>query len=287
MTVLGAAVVLDSEMMVGSQAGNAPNDIAGIFFLLATIAFLVNGAASAPRRVPPRGAREAAAPLEPAPESATEERRHAGVVEDVPVAGDPRALATVGAGPLFLAGLAAGLGIGTKVTLLADDRRADDRGRHPGRPAALAARARRSGSGAMVITSGFWYGRNIVTRPQPVPADRQARADRPAGPARSSCSTRARRTSSASTTTTRRVWDDKFFPVLHDRLGPLWPVILAAVIVGLILALVLGPQPPDAGPRGHRHRRRDRLRVHAADRLGRVSATRAGSTRTSATWPRS
>ena len=46
-TALGAAVVLDSEMLVASQAGNAPNDIAGIFFLLAVVAFLVNGAATA------------------------------------------------------------------------------------------------------------------------------------------------------------------------------------------------------------------------------------------------
>ena len=46
-TLLGAAVVLDSEMLVGSQAGNAPNDVMGIFFLLAVLAFLVNGAATA------------------------------------------------------------------------------------------------------------------------------------------------------------------------------------------------------------------------------------------------
>jgi hypothetical protein len=46
-TLLGAAVVLDSEMMVGSQAGQAPNDVAGLFFLMAALAFLVDGAASA------------------------------------------------------------------------------------------------------------------------------------------------------------------------------------------------------------------------------------------------
>ena len=40
-------------------------------------------------------------------------------MEDVPVERDPHALATVGAGPLFMAGLAAGLGVGTKITLLA------------------------------------------------------------------------------------------------------------------------------------------------------------------------
>ncbi|MGA6948196.1 MAG: hypothetical protein WBZ00_10615, partial [Solirubrobacterales bacterium] len=41
-TVLGAAVVLDSNMLVGSQAGQAPNDVAGLFFLMAAIAFLVD-----------------------------------------------------------------------------------------------------------------------------------------------------------------------------------------------------------------------------------------------------
>ncbi|HEY1238876.1 MAG TPA: hypothetical protein VGE91_11100, partial [Solirubrobacterales bacterium] len=46
-TVLGAAVVLDSNMMIGSQAGQGPNDVAGLFFLMAALAFLVDGAASA------------------------------------------------------------------------------------------------------------------------------------------------------------------------------------------------------------------------------------------------
>ena len=101
-------------MLVGSQAGNAPNDVAGLFFLLAAIAFLVNGAASA------HAAREAAAARRTEGYTATPTGElEPGVVEDVPVEGDPRALATVGAGPLFLAGLAAGLGIGTKITLLA------------------------------------------------------------------------------------------------------------------------------------------------------------------------
>ena len=46
-TTLGAAVVLDSDMMVGSQAGQAPNDVMGLFFLMAALAFLIDGAASA------------------------------------------------------------------------------------------------------------------------------------------------------------------------------------------------------------------------------------------------
>ena len=86
----------------------------GLFFLMAAIAFLVDGAASA------HAAREAAAARRTEGYTATPTGElEPGVVEDVPVEGDPRALATVGAGPLFMAGLAAGLGIGTKITLLA------------------------------------------------------------------------------------------------------------------------------------------------------------------------
>src|SRR4029077_5159715 len=159
-TVLGAAGVLDSNMMVGSQAGQAPNDVAGLFFLMAALAFLVDGAASAHAiRVAARDRPNGGAPA--ATEPAPEETGELGVVEDVPVEGDPRVLATVGAGPLFMAGLAAGLGIGTKITLLAT----------------IAAftvgvailggrqhwlRALGIWLGGVVITCGFWYGRNFV-----------------------------------------------------------------------------------------------------------------------------
>src|SRR5215207_3966197 len=94
-TVLGAAVVLDSEMLVGSQAGQAPNDIAGLFFLMTALAFLVDGAASAHATRDaatirlPRGRGTA-----PAVAAATNPRggtQELGVVEDVPVEGDPRA----------------------------------------------------------------------------------------------------------------------------------------------------------------------------------------------------
>src|SRR4051812_17802829 len=94
-TVLGAAVVLDSNMMVGSQAGQAPNDVAGLFFLMAAVAFLVDGAASA------HAIREAATAGTPSgggtAATAVDENGElveTGVVEDVPVEGDPRVLAT-------------------------------------------------------------------------------------------------------------------------------------------------------------------------------------------------
>jgi len=236
-TVLGAAVVLDSNMMVGSQAGQAPNDVMGLFFLMAALAFLVDGAASAhaireAARDRISGGATAAAP--PAPEETGE----MGVVEDVPVEGDPRVLATVGAGPLFMAGLAAGVGIGTKITLLAT----------------IAAftigvailggrrhwlRALGIWLGGVVITCGFWYGRNFVYALNPFPQIRKIGPIHLPGPDQVSLYPRPPHKLSEYYNDPL-VWTHKLTPVLHDRLGPLWPVILIVVIVSLVWAFVKG-----------------------------------------------
>ena len=80
--MLGAAVVLDSEMLVGSQAGQGPNDIAGLFFLMTALAFLVDGAASAHAA---RDAAAARAATSAKPEEDAGDELEPGVVEDVPV----------------------------------------------------------------------------------------------------------------------------------------------------------------------------------------------------------
>lgn len=77
-TSIGAAVILSSEMMQ-AQAGNAPNDIAGVALLLATMALLLNARAAA----------------------------------------RPDCGWSPAAGAILAAGLAAGLAVGTKITLLA------------------------------------------------------------------------------------------------------------------------------------------------------------------------
>src|SRR5829696_1389534 len=237
-TMLGAAVVLDSEMLVGSQAGQGPNDVAGLFFLMTALAFLVDGAATA--HASQAGGSRAS------PRTRNEETWNAtpdgelepGVVEDVPVEGDPRVLATVGAGPLFMAGLAAGLGVGTKITLLAT----------------IAAftigvailggrrhwlRALGIWLGGMVITSGFWYGRNFVEALNPFPQiDKLGPINLP-GPDQLSLYPRQPH-SLSEYYNDPSVWQDKLFPVLHDRLGPLWPVILVVVVVALVWAFFRG-----------------------------------------------
>ncbi|HSD24558.1 MAG TPA: hypothetical protein VLB79_09555 [Solirubrobacterales bacterium] len=238
-TVLGAAVVLDSNMMVGSQAGQAPNDVMGLFFLMAALAFLVDGAASAhavreAARARVSGGATATAPPAPAPEETGE----MGVVEDVPVEGDPRVLATVGAGPLFMAGLAAGIGIGTKITLLAT----------------IAAftigvailggrqhwlRALGIWLGGVVITCGFWYGRNFVYALNPFPQIRKVGPIHLPGPDQVDLYPRPPHKLSEYYNDPL-VWTHKLTPVLHERLGPLWPVILIVVIVALVWAFVKG-----------------------------------------------
>ena len=245
-TVLGAAVVLDSGMLVDSQAGNAPNDIAGLFFLLAVVAFLVNGAATAraapalagaergARRESPR-AEDRAADFDP---KADPEHPQHGVVEDVPVAGDPRVIAGIGAGPLFLAGLAAGLGIGTKITLLAA------LGALTLGLAFLAGRRhwlRAMGIwlGGMLITAGFWYGRNLWHAVNPLPQiDKLGPIDLP-GPDQGEFYPRQPHNLSEYYNDVG-VWEDFFFPVLEQRLGPLWPAILLAAVASLIAALLWG-----------------------------------------------
>jgi hypothetical protein len=232
-TVLGAAVVLDSNMLVGSQAGQGPNDVAGLFFLMAALAFLVDGAASA------HAAREALAARRAQGVTATPTGElEPGVVEDVPVEGDPRALATVGAGPLFMAGLAAGLGIGTKITLLAT----------------IAAftigvailggrrhwlRALGIWLGGVVITCGFWYGRNFVYALNPFPQIHKLGPIHLPGPDQLDLYPRPPHKLSEYYNDPL-VWTHKLTPVLHERLGPLWPVILAVVIVALVWAFFRG-----------------------------------------------
>jgi hypothetical protein len=248
-TLLGAAVVLDSEMMVGSQAGQAPNDVAGLFFLMAALAFLVDGAASAHAARDAAAARRAnAAPARPPPEpvaasgnpgrSSITDELDMGVVEDVPVEGDPRALATVGAGPLFMAGLAAGLGVGTKITLLATIA-AFTIGvvilggrRHWLRSLGI-------WLGGIVVTSGFWYGTNFVHALNPFPQIQKIGPINLPGPDQVAIYPRPPHKLSEYYNDPL-VWTHKLTPVLNDRLGPLWPVILAVVIIALVWAFVKG-----------------------------------------------
>ena len=78
----------------------------------------------------------------------------------------------------------------------------------------------------MLITSGFWYGRNLIHAVNPFPQiDKLGPINLP-GPDQGGFYPREPH-SLSEYYNDPGVWDDFFFPVLDDRLGPLWPVILA------------------------------------------------------------
>jgi hypothetical protein len=189
---LGAIAL--SVPALGDQAGEARNDIVGIFFLLAAIALALNAARDG---------------------------------ED-----DRGRLST---GALLLVGLAIGLAAGTKLNYLL--------------PAAvlalgltaLAPKGRRwttllCTGGMALAGGGYWYLRNLIHSGNPLPwihhlgpidlpSPEQALGGREAH-------------SFFSYLTNGSVWSDWFFPGLHGALWIFWPVVGAAALAGLLLALI-------------------------------------------------
>ena len=192
-TLLGAVLVVDSDMML-VQAGNAPSDVAALACLLAAAAILVNGWLAAPTDDGSRGI-------------------------------------SIAQGPLAIAALAAGLAIGTKVTMLV--------------PVAAITVAvlwvewstvRRRAAiwlGGLLATGGFWYLRNLVHAGNPLPwlnpgplpgPEQEALYPRPAH-------------SIAEYLADRHVWDKFFLPGLADTLGPLWFLVALGAVAGIALGL--------------------------------------------------
>jgi hypothetical protein len=211
---LGAIAL--SVPALGDQAGEARNDIVGIFFLLAAIGIALNAAAVS------GGIRR---PRRPAVMSGNSPGDATG--ED-----DGGGLST---GALLLVGLAIGLAAGTKLNYLL--------------PAAvlalgltaLAPNGRRwttlACAGGMALAGGgYWYLRNLIHSGNPLPwihhlgpidlpSPEQALGGREAH-------------SVFSYLTNGSVWSDWFFPGLHGALWIVWPVIGAAALAGLLLALI-------------------------------------------------
>ncbi len=213
LTLAATAIVLDTPMMV-EQAGNAPSDTIALFFLLATVALVIN--ADAARRALPAN-------------------RPVGVVEEPPPRGR---FLDLGTGPLFIAGLAGGLAIGTKITLLAAIGALTLALLYlagPGR------RLRFAGiwGAALAIPSAFWYLRNLIEAHNPLP---WVQAGPLPGPDQLPLYPRKLHTVAHYATDTG-VWSDWFFPALDDRLGPLWIVLLVAAIAGLVALLFKGRTP--------------------------------------------
>jgi hypothetical protein len=196
---LGAIAL--SVPALADQAGEARNDIVGIFFLLSAVAVMVNASGG---------------------DGGTEKKlgREGG---------------GAGVGAYFVVGLAAGLAAGTKlnfllpaVVLLLGLMLVAPRGLK-GRAFGVAAIAAFAGG-------GYWYLRNLAHSGNPLPwvhylgpidlpAPEQALGGREAH-------------SVLGYITDGSVWSDWFLPGLHSGLWLLWPLLLAAALAGLILAVL-------------------------------------------------
>jgi hypothetical protein len=140
-------------------------------------------------------------------------------------------------GSLPIAGLAAGLAVGSKLTAV---------------PAVAVifmgvialARGERLRAAAVwiacaLLTGGFWYVRNLLDAGNPLPWIRLG-----VGPVTLASPdpdpSAQYRFSVLHYVLNARVWRDYFLPGLHEELGPLWPLLLALAAAGVALAMARG-----------------------------------------------
>ena len=195
--VAAVASVVAANLLFSRQPGNANNDVVAIALFLSSVALLLNV------RWPDR------------PRSG----------ED-PASGPP-------SGILLVAGLAAGLALGTKLTVV---------------PPVLALtvgviwisgagyrlRASAEWIGAMVVGGGYWYVRNLIVSGNPFPWQ-------DIGPIHHAEALQGRHPYSiAHYATDTDIWGRYFTPALHERLGELWPGYLALAVIAVVLVLWRG-----------------------------------------------
>jgi hypothetical protein len=194
---LGAVAL--SLPALSDQAGEARNDIVGIFFLLAAVAIAVNAWAAG--RSP------------------------------ASVHGEGRRLSL---GVVAVVGLAAGLAAGTKLNFLlpaavlviglAVIAPRGGRGRAFG-VAGLAA----------LVGGGYWYLRNLIHTGNPLPWIKHLGPIELPAPEQALGGREGHSVFGYLTDGT--VWSDWFLPGLHDGLMILWPLLLAAAVTGLLRSL--------------------------------------------------
>jgi hypothetical protein len=221
--VLGIALVLDANMLLLYQPGDAKNDTMGLFFFLASAAVLVNADAQA---------RAAAGAVRTIAGGATETAPR-GFYSGAGV----RPMLSSGA--LIVAGLAAGLALGTKLNLLA--------------PFALLTlgviavsagyrcRATWIWVVSSLVTGGFWFARNLVNAGNPLPW-----IDKGPLPGPDQLDINIRHPANVAhylLPPDGGVIRHHLVPGLHDSFGDLWPLVLVAVIGGFLLAIFRGRTP--------------------------------------------
>jgi hypothetical protein len=205
-TLVAAAIVLDSGVMIETQPGEGRNDIMGLAFLIAFAAFLINGHQ---RRAPAAGA-----------------------VQDTPERDAP----LLDRGPLVIAGIAAGLAASVKLTFLIPVVAIalgvvvfSGRGRRFTTAWVLGLSA--------FVAGGYWYVRAAIkTGGNPIPQIGWGPLHLPR-PDQMPLDPRPRFAVSHYLTdpTIYRRW---FFPRLEDAFGPLWPLILIVAVAAAVFIAV-------------------------------------------------
>jgi hypothetical protein len=269
--LVGATIALGSQSLIEFQAGEALNDITGVAFTLAAAALLVSGYAArlspaAPPRRPPRlepthvSAQVRSAASEVPQPAAANPGRGPGVAQtgeqSVPTflsaqsaepgwaSPGPRAIAVTGRSippaALVVAGLAAGLAAGIKLSFLA--------------PIAaltvgvivIAPRGARLRAAALWIVptltaGGYWYLRNLIAVGNPIPYISEVGPISLPAPVRDF----HLRPSFAVVHywNDTAVWRDWFFPGLHQSFGTLWPATLVGMIAVGVYAIWRGREP--------------------------------------------
>jgi hypothetical protein len=201
-TLVAAAIVLDSGVMIETQPGEARNDIMGLAFLIAFAAFLINGHQ---RRAPSSGA------VQDAPE------------RDAPL---------LDKGPLVMAGIAAGLAASVKTTFLVPVVAItlgvvlfSGKGRRWTTAWVMAL--------PMLVVGGYWYLRAAIkTGGNPIPITKFGPLQLPT-PDQMPIDPRPR-FAVAHYLTEPTIYRRWFFPELDNALGPLWPLILIVAVAAAV-----------------------------------------------------
>ena len=206
-TLVAAAIVLDSGVMIETQPGEGRNDIMGLAFLIAFAALLINGHQ---RRAPAEG----------------------DAVQDTPDRDAP----LLDKGPLIIAGVAAGLAASVKLTFLIPVVAIwlgvvvfSGRGRRLTTAWVLGL--------STFVVGGYWYVRAAIkTGGNPIPLSSFGPLHLPT-PDQMPLDPRPR-FAVADYLTQPTIYRKWFFPRLDDAFGPLWPLILIVAVAAAIFIAV-------------------------------------------------
>ena len=238
LTVVAAAIVLECHTLVVREPGAAKNDLVAAALLLAAVAILVNGMRVSRGWRGGGGSRTARGLPAGPPPPGQDPRADTWALA---AWGSPAPAGPAGptpiAWPIAAAGLATGLAVGTKSTAVA-------------MAAALtlavivlAPTGRRWATFSWwfipaLLGGGYWYLRNLIVAGNPLP---QATSIGPISlPHPERLQEGRPNFNIVHYATDTGVWRDYFEPGLHQAFGSLWPLVIAAAVVGGLLALLRG-----------------------------------------------